>query len=197
MTASCLRASPHDRPLELTDTRPRTSGARHPPQSATTAGATRPARNDSHAMCAGARMRRYTVLTLARVRTPGSLERVPSVHAPDRPGSRLLRGGPCLPTPRREERPAIATLTAYAADGPGACRIEPLTACFGVACVARRHCARYAAVGRSQASPTTLATCMNGKVYPLFVRIAEPEGDRTAALSERPDRGSTSGLSGS
>jgi hypothetical protein len=79
-------------------------------------------------------------------------------------------------------------LTAYEADGPRAGEIESLTPCFGVACLARRHCARYAAVGRSQASPTTLGTCLNGKGYPLFVRIAEPEGDRAVPFGELPDR---------
>ena len=69
----------------------------------------------------------------------------------------------------------IAMLTANETDAPGAGKIEPLTACFGVACFARHHCARYAAVSRSQASPTTLGTCLNAKAYPLFVRITEPE----------------------
>jgi hypothetical protein len=79
-------------------------------------------------------------------------------------------------------------LTAYETDGSGVREIEPLTACFGVACFARRHCARYAAVRHSQASPTTLGTCSNGKAYPLFVRILEPEGDRVVPFGELPTR---------
>jgi hypothetical protein len=79
-------------------------------------------------------------------------------------------------------------LTAYETDAPSAGEIEPLTACFGIACFAHRHCARYAAVGRSQASPTTLGTCLNGKAYPLFVRIPESEGNRAAPFGDLPDR---------
>ena len=89
----------------------------------------------------------------------------------------------------------IAMLTAHETDAPSAGKIEPLTACFGVACFAHRHCARYAAVSRSQASPTTLGTCLNGKAYPLFVRIPESERDRAAPFREFPDQmegGSTS-----
>jgi hypothetical protein len=74
-----------------------------------------------------------------------------------------------------EERSVIAMLTAHETDAHSAGKIEPLTACFGVACFARHHCARYAAVSRSQASPTTLGTCLNGKAYPLFVTITESE----------------------
>jgi hypothetical protein len=61
----------------------------------------------------------------------------------------------------------------------GVPEIEPLTACFGVACLAHGDCARYAAVGHSEASPTTLGTCLSGRAYPLFVRISESARERT------------------
>ena len=79
-------------------------------------------------------------------------------------------------------------LTAHAKGGLGVREIEPLRACFGVACFAHGECARYAAVGHSQASPTTLGTCRNGKVYPLFLRIPESARAGTAPRGELPDR---------
>ena len=79
-------------------------------------------------------------------------------------------------------------LPAHAKDELSVREIEPLTACFGVACFAHGDCARYAAVGHSQASPTTLGTCLNGKAYPLFVRIPESARDRAAPRGELPDR---------
>jgi hypothetical protein len=47
-----------------------------------------------------------------------------------------------------------------------------LQACFGVACSQHGRCARYAAVDTSQASPTTIGTCVKDGVYPLFVAMA-------------------------
>ena len=79
--------------------------------------------------------------------------------------------GPVPSTSRHGERSIHIMLISHPEGELGAREIEPLTACFGVACLAHGDCARYAAVGHSQASPTTLGTCLNGKAYPLFLRI--------------------------
>jgi hypothetical protein len=50
-----------------------------------------------------------------------------------------------------------------------------LPACFGVLCPLHSQCARYAAVSVSQADPNTLATCLEGERFPLFVAIEKPE----------------------
>jgi len=84
------------------------------------------------------------------------------------------------------ERSVNTMLTAHAKGGLSGPAIEPLTACFGVACLAHGDCARYAAVGHSQASPTTLGTCLNGKAYPLFVRLPESARDRAVPRGELP-----------
>ena len=44
-------------------------------------------------------------------------------------------------------------------------------ACFGVLCPFHGTCARYAAVGLSQADPHTLLTCADGGRFPLFVPL--------------------------
>lgn len=51
--------------------------------------------------------------------------------------------------------------------------VAPLRACFGVGCSQHSRCARYAAVGSSRASPKTLGTCFDGRLYPLFVEVGE------------------------
>jgi len=77
------------------------------------------------------------------------------------------------------------TLDACGTRGHSVSEAEPLTACFGVACLDRRHCARYASVSRSQASPTTFGTCFDGKAYPLFVRNPETQSRSDADLVGR------------
>jgi hypothetical protein len=57
-----------------------------------------------------------------------------------------------------------------AREAPAGAERPVLRACFGVACVCRGHCARYAAVDDSQANPETLVTCARGKSLPLFVK---------------------------
>lgn len=47
----------------------------------------------------------------------------------------------------------------------------PLRACFGVLCPNHGRCARYAAVAGSQADAETMATCLRGEAFPLFVEI--------------------------
>ena len=47
----------------------------------------------------------------------------------------------------------------------------PLRACFGVLCPNHGRCARYAAVVGSQADAETMATCLRGEAFPLFVEI--------------------------
>jgi hypothetical protein len=82
-------------------------------------------------------------------------------------------------------------LTAYETDGPSAGEIEPSTPCFGVACFAHRHCARYAAVGRCRWSISGESDpwdMLEWEGLPLFVRIPESEGDRAAPFGELPDR---------
>jgi hypothetical protein len=128
------------------------------------------------------------VLTLVMSANARLSRRTPTVYTPDHHGSPLVSDEPCPPTTHHQERSVNTMLTANETDLPSAREFEPRTACFGVACFARRHCARYAAVSRSQASSTTLATCLNGKAYPLFVRIPESQGDKGAPLGELSDR---------
>ena len=47
----------------------------------------------------------------------------------------------------------------------------PRPACFGVVCPSHSRCARYAAVGLSQADPYTIVTCFDGESFPLFVEL--------------------------
>lgn len=47
----------------------------------------------------------------------------------------------------------------------------PLRACFGVLCPNHGRCARYAAVVGSQADAQTMATCIRGEAFPLFLEI--------------------------
>jgi hypothetical protein len=49
---------------------------------------------------------------------------------------------------------------------------ESLRACFGVGCSRHHRCARYEAVGRSEASPSTLGTCLSGdNVFPMLIAL--------------------------
>jgi hypothetical protein len=57
----------------------------------------------------------------------------------------------------------------------GAVSLETVPACFGVTCPVHAHCARYAAVNRSQADAGTMATCQRGPIFPLFVKIDREE----------------------
>jgi len=51
-----------------------------------------------------------------------------------------------------------------------------LQACFGVACLHHHRCARYAAVVDSEASSSTMGTCLTGAAaYPRFVAIQPPD----------------------
>ena len=49
---------------------------------------------------------------------------------------------------------------------------ESLRACFGVGCARHHRCARYAAVGGSEASQRTLGTCVRAdNAYPMFIEL--------------------------
>jgi hypothetical protein len=51
---------------------------------------------------------------------------------------------------------------------------ESLRACFGVGCAQHHRCARYEAVGGSEASSDTLGTCLSaGGCYPMFIDLAK------------------------
>jgi len=57
--------------------------------------------------------------------------------------------------------------------------LSPLQACFGVACLHHHRCARYAAVVDSEASSTTMGTCLTGAAaYPRFVAIRSSDAPR-------------------
>jgi hypothetical protein len=66
------------------------------------------------------------------------------------------------------------------------CLLQPVPACFGVACRLRAGCARYAAVALTQADRDTLPTCVDGDRFPLFMDLAAAHG--AASSDAKPFR---------